>query len=90
MTKEQILEAGKAFYAWKPGQEREGLFRCFNSKSNQCMTETMCAARAAKPEIYRHSGCSGKCPRWKYYRKLAKKNQPKNDRLKRRAYYDSE
>ena len=70
----------KRFYSWTPDQSYGHGFRCLVHPSRILMTEAQCMARATKPQTFEKSGsdlagCSGKCPRWKYYRKLVKKNQ---------------
>lgn len=85
--KQEIMEAKARFYAWKPGDTSQfHQFRCLHISSHPRMSEEMCQARAKKPEIFQDV-CGGRpaCPRWKHYRKLAKKVNG-DDGLIRRAY----
>jgi hypothetical protein len=72
---EQMLHAEAAFYAWKPPGDQESSFRCRHTSQKHTMREEICMARARKPEMYQDK-CGGgrpRCPRWKHYRKLARK-----------------
>jgi len=69
----QLQEAEARFYAWtiddaKPDGRN---FRCHHQPNRMLMSEDRCRARAANPACFR-ADCAG-CPRWRYYRKLAKK-----------------
>ena len=72
---EQLQQAKLDFYAWRPGPEDdpERRFRCHHIPSRPMVHGAMCRARARKPEIFRMD-CSG-CPRWRHWRKLAKKSR---------------
>lgn len=86
-------EAMARFFGWQPpdqDQEIERYFRCYKIQPYPMMTESMCKARAARPDIYENAGCSTACPRWKHYRKLFKKNQKAQSTLPIRRPYPKE
>lgn len=72
LTAEELARI-KQFYSWTPDQSYGHGFRCLVHPARILMTEAQCMARATKPDIFQ-TDCSGRCPRWKHYRKLAKKN----------------
>lgn len=85
--KRQIQDAQDAFYAWGPERSKPNGFRCWHVDPYAFTNEAKCRARADKPEIYREAGCNNSCPRWKHYRKLAKKAKKEaEDNIVRRAY----
>lgn len=85
--KRRIQDAQDNFYAWAPDNPKPGNFRCWHIQPYSITDEIRCQARAAKPEIYREAGCGNGCPRWKHYRKLAKKAKKEaEDHIVRRAY----
>jgi hypothetical protein len=67
-----FIEAKRAFYAWEPPGDEFKFFRCHHQPSHPFMREAQCRAAAEKPETFGER-CGGRprCPRWKYYRKLA-------------------
>ena len=79
---ELILQNQKKFYSWEPPElfNPFQVFKCWHVQPYPQMSEEKCQARAFKPELY--SDCSNKCPRWRHYRKLAKKAmEPKPIRI---------
>ena len=76
-TKEQVailMKAKADFYAWKPGDHinLEQRFRCHHQSSRPIVHGEICKVRATKPETFKID-CAG-CPRWKYWRKQAKRS----------------
>lgn len=84
---QQMQEAWARFYSWKPPNIYNPFqtFRCWHIQPYPMMSEEKCKARARKPEIFENAGCSLKCPRWKHYRKLFKKENNGNCEA-RKAY----
>jgi len=70
-----IIANQKKFYSWEPPEifNPFQVFKCWHIQPFPQMSEAQCKARALKVDLYTLAGCSNKCPRWKYYRKLAKK-----------------
>jgi len=79
LTAEELARINR-FYSWTPDQSISTMFRCLVHPARILMTEKQCMARATKSDIFQ-TDCSGKCPRWKHYRKLAKKNQKNQEPL---------
>lgn len=71
----ELQEAQARFYAWEPSEIDNPFqnFKCWHIEPYPIMSNQMCRARAKKPELYQSAGCSRACPRWRHYRKLAKK-----------------
>lgn len=70
---EQELRAREDFYGWTPEWTSSfRQFRCYAQSSLPIMTERQCEARARKPDLF--TDCTNRCPRWKHYRKMARKN----------------
>lgn len=81
---EQLQQERAEFYSWVPGPDMdlEARFRCHHIPSRPVMRMLLCRGRAVKPDIFRID-CSG-CPRWKYWRKQAKRAAAPKSR--KRAY----
>jgi len=73
------------FYHWQPPGDETEMFRCWHIQPYPQMKGYECKARAKNPDLFEAAGCSRKCPRWKYYRKLHRKSVA-NDNIVRRAY----
>jgi hypothetical protein len=85
----EFQEAEARFYAWEVPESYNPFqtFRCRHIEPYPIMSEAQCRARAGKPELFEAAGCSLTCPRWKYYRKLAKKEAAAHDDgITRKAY----
>jgi len=88
MTKSEqvalILENQRRFYSWEPPEifNPFQIFKCWHIEPYPQMSDEKCRARGFKPELYMNAGCGNRCPRWRYYRKLAKKAlEPKPIRI---------
>lgn len=71
-----IIQNQKRFYTWEPPEifNPFQVFKCWHIQPYAQMNEAQCQNRATKGYGV-DAGCTSRCPRWKHYRKLAKKDQ---------------
>ena len=78
-----ILENQQKFYSWDPSETVDEFqtFKCWHIQPYPQIKEEQCKNRAFK-KYGVDAGCGNRCPRWRYYRKLAKKaSEPKPIRI---------